>query len=142
MKSKKKIKKWLPTIIGFVFLEGPRIIAELYNGTESHIINTICSIVALIAFSLAICLDGEWHLKEEFKLRNKDNLEKMQGIITLIVFYGVTVIGYIFHIKALIPFYAQKDGHSFGFTTFLITLLVTGIFTLVYKLITKTLRVN
>lgn len=123
VKNMKILKKWLPTIIVFVFWEGPRIIAELCNGTELHIINTICSIAALIAFSFAVCLDGEWHLKEEFKLRDKDKLERLQGIISITVFYGITVIGYVFNIKGLIPFYTQKDGRSFGLQTFLITII-------------------
>ena len=131
------VKKCLPTIIGFCFLETPAMIAKVSDGAESHIINVLCSIGALIAFSFAICLDGEWHLKDEFRLKSKEKLERMQGIITMSVFYGVALVGYLFRIEWLIPFYTGKDGFGMGLIPFLLTFVAVGCFTFVYKWIAK-----
>lgn len=133
----KLVKKCLPTIIGICFLGTPCIIADVSGGAESHIINALCSIGALIAFSFAICLDGEWHLKDEFRLKSKEKLERMQGIIAMSVFYGVALVGHLFKIGWLIPLYTGKDGLGIGFIPFLLTFVAVGFYTLVYKWIAK-----
>ena len=137
-----KIKRWLPTIVGFLFLEIPRLIAKLFHGFELEAVNNVCSIMALIAFSFAVCLDENWRVKEEFKLREKGKLERLQGIITIITFYGCAVTGYLLGIEYLMPFYARKDGFSVGLLSFVITLFVVGIFTVAYKWTKKIVRRN
>lgn len=133
----KKIKRWLSTIVCLVIWKMPTLIASRNKDIDLSVFSVVCSVLALIAFTFVICLDENWHLSEEFKFRNKEKLEKLQGIITITVFYGMTIIGYVFNVPGLIPFYVTGDKSSLGIVTFVVTLLVTVVFTLVYKMVVK-----
>lgn len=133
----KKIKRWLPAVACGVVWKMPTLIASRNKDIDLSVFSVVCSILALIAFTFAICLDENWHLSEELKLTNKGKLEKVQGIITITVFYGMTIIGYVFNVPGLIPFYVTGDKSGLGIVTFVVTLLATVVFTLVYKLVVK-----
>ena len=103
--------------------------------SDSYILNTTCRISATILFAIKICFDENYKLKDAFVLRDKSTLEKLQTQIFLTVFLALGIIGYVLRIEILIPIYFNKDGMSLGITTFIISLLADGIFTLIYKVV-------
>lgn len=133
----KKIKRRLPTIVCLVIWKMPTLLASRNKDIDLSVFSVVCSIAALIAFTFAIFLDENWHFSEALKFRNMEKLDKLQGIIILTVFYGMAIIGHVFNIPGLIPFYVSGDKSGLGIVTFVVAFLVTGVFTLVYKLVEK-----
>lgn len=126
------VKRWWPTILGIVILSIPKVLEK-----DVYFVNVICSIVATVLVSIPICFDEDWKLKEEWRLRDKAQLEKMQSILFVSVVLLLSLIGYLFKIKGLILFYAHKNGFGIGIVPVLVSLLITGGFTIIYKLFTK-----
>lgn len=126
----KLIKKWWPTIVGIIILNIPAMLEK-----DVYFVNVVCSVVATVFFSISICLDEKYKLKEELRLRNKERLEKIQSILFLSVLLLLTLIGYLFKIEGLILFYAYKNGFGIGIVPVLVSLLITGGFTIIYKLL-------
>ena len=125
----KFIKRWWPTIIGILVLDIPTILEK-----ETYFVNVICSVVATALFSVSICFDENWKIKEELRLKNKEKLEKIQSILFISVLLLLTLIGYVFKAEGLILFYAHKNGFGIGIVPVLVSLFITGGFTIVYKL--------
>ena len=74
----KLIKRWWPTILGIVILSIPGML-----GKDVYFINAICSVVATVLFSISACFNENWKLKEELRLKDKEQLEKIQSILFL-----------------------------------------------------------
>lgn len=128
----KLIKRWWPTILGIIILSIPGMLEK-----EVYFVNVACSVVATIFLSISICFDENWKLKEELRLKDKEQLEKMQTILFASVLLLLTLIGYLFQMEGLILFYAYKNGFGIGIVPVLVSSLITGGFTILYKLFVK-----
>lgn len=133
----KLIKRWWPIILGIVILSIPRMFEK-----DVYFVNVICSVVATVLYSIPICFHENWKLKEELRLIDKEQLEKIQSILFISVLLLLTLIGYLFKIEGLILFYAYKNGFSIGIVSILASFLVVGVFTFFYKLRLRTKREN
>jgi len=123
------IKRWWTTIIGILVLSIPGFLKK-----DVYLVDVICSVVATVFFSVSICFDENWQLKEEFKINHKEKLEKIQSILFVSVLLFSTLIGYLFKIKGLILFYAHKNGYGIGIVPILASFFIVGVFTLFYRL--------
>lgn len=126
------VKRWWPTILGIVILSIPKVLEN-----DVYFVNVICSIMATVLFAIPICFDGNWKLKEELRLKDKEQLEKIQSILFVSVLSLLTLIGYLFKIEGLILFYTYKNGFGIGIVPILASFIIVGVFTLFYRLLLR-----